>query len=187
MAFSLEREIKLRFGSAAEARAAIGAAGAVPLRPRRLQQDALLDDAERRMQQRRSVLRVRQEDGRTLLTLKGPVDERQQRVKQREESETAVADAAVLMRVLATIGLGVWFRYEKYREEFSWQDVVVAVDETPIGTFVEIEGSEAGIVACARALGRTPDEFVLDSYRGLFVQHCAANGRSAGDMVFEDV
>src|SRR5690242_15316455 len=40
---SLEREIKLRFSSANEAREALLAAGAMPLYGRRLQEDALLD------------------------------------------------------------------------------------------------------------------------------------------------
>jgi adenylate cyclase class 2 len=184
MASTLEREIKLRFESPVEARTAVRAAGAMPLRPRRLQRDALLDDGEHRMQGRRSILRVRQEDGGAVLTLKGPVDEGQ-RVKQREEIETTVADAAVLMRVLDALGLSVWFRYEKYREEYSWRDVVVAVDETPIGTFVELEGSEAGIVACAAALGRSEAAFILDSYRGLFVRWCARSGQPVTDMVFD--
>ena len=39
----IEREVKLRFDSPEQARAAILAAGATPLRCRRLQEDALLD------------------------------------------------------------------------------------------------------------------------------------------------
>jgi len=79
----------------------------------------------------------------------------------------------------------VWFRYEKYREEFSHEDVIVAVDETPVGVFVEIEGTENGIMAMADALGRTPDDYVLDSYRGLFLKHREQFGLTRTDMVFD--
>ena len=39
-------------------------------------------------------------------------------MKVREELETLVGDGEVLLRVLEELGLHVWFRYEKYREEF---------------------------------------------------------------------
>ena len=61
-----------------------------------------------------------------------------------------------------------WFRYQKYREEFALDDVIVAVDETPVGTFVEIEGGDAGIAEMAEALGRGPADYLLDSYRRLY-------------------
>jgi hypothetical protein len=35
--------------------------------------------------------------------------------------------------VLEELGLHVWFRYEKFREEFCHEDVIVAIDETPVG------------------------------------------------------
>ena len=178
----LEREIKLRFDSAEAARAAIVATGATPLRARRLQEDCLLDTPDGRLRARRCVLRVRMECGKSLVTFKGPVQP--SAMKLREELETVVADGSLLVRVFEELGYEVWFRYEKYREEFALDDVIVALDETPVGVFVEIEGGEPGIAAMAEALGRGPDEYVLDSYRGLFVRHCEQLGVPVSDMLF---
>jgi adenylate cyclase class 2 len=184
MGSGLEREIKLRFASADGARAKILAAGATPLRGRRLQEDALLDTEDERLRRARSVLRIRTEGGKSLLTYKGPV--LPGTVKIREEKETVVADGAVLREILQGLGLHVWFRYEKYREEFAAEDVVVAIDETPVGTFVEIEGGEAGIAAMAEALGCRPADYVLDSYRTLFLRYRDAAGLVAQDMLFAE-
>jgi adenylate cyclase class 2 len=180
---TLEREIKLRFDDADTARAAVLAAGATPLRARRLQEDCLVDTADEMLRQRRSVLRVRMETGRAFLTFKGPVQTSP--LKVREELETMVGDGPLLVRLLEELGLHVWFRYEKYREEFALNDVIVAVDETPLGTFVEIEGGSDGIAALAGALGRRPADYLLDSYRSLFVQHCQQRGIAVTDMLFD--
>jgi len=182
MPAAFEREVKLPFNNRAAALTAIAACGAVPKRDRRLQRDALLDTAEGLLRDARSLLRVRVEEGLTLLTFKGPV--LPATMKLREEIETEVSDPAALLALLERLGFRVWFRYEKYREEFSLSSCVVAVDETPIGTYVEIEGDEAGIDRVAKDLGRTPGDFVLDSYRGLFVRSCEARGVPATDMLF---
>lgn len=179
---ALEREIKLRFDSAEEARAKILALGATPLHGRRLQEDALLDTDDEMLRRQRATLRVRCEGGKSLLTYKGPV--LPGLVKIRDEFETVVADGEVLLTILEQLGLHVWFRYEKFREEFSADDVVMAVDETPVGTFVELEGGEAAIHATARALGKTRDDYITDSYRFLFLQHRDANGLAGHNMVF---
>ena len=180
----LEREVKLRFASAEEARAAVHAAGAAPSRCRRLQEDALLDDAQETLKQRRCVLRVRVESGRSLLTFKGPVQPSP--MKLREEMETVVGDGETLLRCLEQLGYAVWFRYQKYREEYALTDVVIAIDETPVGVFVELEGDEHGILEATRALGRTPSDFLLDSYRSLFMEHRRAHGLPATDMLFDE-
>src|SRR5687767_14819462 len=114
---TMEREIKLRYASAEEARAAVLAAGATPLLGRRLQEDVLLDNEAEDLRRRRCVLRVRSEAGKSRLTFKGPVQP--SAMKLREEVETVVGDGEVLLRVLHELGMRPWFRYEKYREEFS--------------------------------------------------------------------
>ena len=180
---TLEREIKLRYDSVESARAAILATGATPLLGRRLQEDALLDTADEELRRRRCVLRVRLENGKSRLTFKGPVQPSIMKV--RDEFETIVGDGMVLLRVFEELGFHVWFRYEKYREEFSHEDVIVAIDETPVGIFVEIEGSEPGINTMAKALGRRPNDYVLDSYRGLFLKYRDEYSLTGSDMVFE--
>jgi adenylate cyclase class 2 len=182
-ATSVEREIKLRFETVEDARAAILAAGASPLLGRRLQEDSLLDTEDGQLRQRRCVLRVRAECGKSRLTFKGPLQPGIFKI--REEIETVVGDGGVLLRVLEELGLRVWFRYEKYREEFSHEDVIVAIDETPLGVFVEIEGSETGIASMAEALGRSTNDYIVDSYRALFLRHQAASGLAGTDMVFD--
>jgi adenylate cyclase, class 2 len=180
----IEREVKLRFDSPEEARAAIVATGATPLRCRRLQEDALLDTQDQSLRRRQCVLRVRTESGKSLLTFKGPVQPGTMKI--RDELETVIGDGEVLQHVFEELGLRVWFRYEKYREEYAAEDVMIALDETPVGTFVEIEGGEQGIMTIASALGRTADDFILDSYRGLFMRHRDKFGLRGENMVFSD-
>jgi adenylate cyclase class 2 len=184
MTVALEREIKLRFDSPAAAREAVLTAGATPLRGRRLQEDCLLDTSDEMLRRRRSVLRIRMESGKSLLTFKGPVQP--SAMKLREEMETVVGDGMLLLSVLEELGFHVWFRYQKYREEFSLEDVIVAVDETPVGTYVEIEGGEQGIMATTEALGRRPSDYLLDSYRNLFVRYCQENNLPLTHMLFDD-
>jgi len=181
---TLEREIKLRFDSVESARAAIDAAGATPLLGRRLQEDSLLDDEDESLRRRGCALRIRCENGKSRITFKGPI--RESSMKLRDEFETLVGDGSLLLRIFEELGYHVWFRYEKYREEWAHEDVIVAIDETPVGVFVEIEGSEQGITTMARLLGRRPDDYVLDSYRGLFLKHRDACGLTGSDMVFPE-
>jgi adenylate cyclase class 2 len=117
-----------------------------------------------------------------VLTFKGPV--LPGAVKIREEYETIAADGRMLLTILNELGLRVWFRYQKYREEFAAGDVVIAIDETPIGVFVEIEGSETHIAHAAACLGRTSADYVTGSYRWLYVEHCRERGVAPGDMLF---
>jgi adenylate cyclase class 2 len=178
----VEREIKLAFESPGHARAAILAIGAAPLRARRLQDDTLYDTPTASLRDSGRVLRLRADGAHAAVTLKGPVTSATMKV--RDEHETAVDDLDVMRRVFAELGLQPWFRYQKYREEFAAPGVTITVDETPVGTFVELEGTEAGILTTAAALGRAPSDFVLDSYRTLFTTRAAAHGLTGRDMVF---
>ena len=175
----IEREIKLSFPSVVEARAALVAAGAEAFAARRLQDDRLYDSADNALFATRSALRLRREGDRAVLTFKGAVEPGI--TKSREEIETVVTGYDETATILARLGFRCWFRYQKYREEFRAPKVIAAIDETPAGVFVEIEGDEAAILDLASRLGRGPSDFILDSYRGVWVN---AKGPDAGDMLF---
>ena len=179
----VEREVKLSYDTPDAARRAVVEAGARPMRARRLQNDCLLDREREPLADRACTLRVRIDGDSARLTFKGAP--KLGTTKVREELETAVGDGELMLQVLERIGFRVWFRYQKYREEFRRGDLVIAVDEAPIGTFIELEGSEPDILAMAAALGREPADFILDSYLALFRAHCAATGASTDHMVFD--
>ena len=141
----------------------------------------ILDTADGRLLAAGTALRVRADGDRAFLTFKGPVEHGV--VKAREEIETEATSADALLAICSALGYKPAFRYEKYREEFTLPGVVIAVDDTPIGAFVEIEGDEAAIHALSSRLGFTAVDYVTQSYRALFVAWAGDDG-AGRDMLF---
>jgi adenylate cyclase, class 2 len=178
MAAGIESEVKLEMAGPEAARRAVQALGAELVRPRHFEDNLLLDDSARSLTAQGLVLRLRRTDGGAVVTYKGPRRE-VEGVKSRPEIEVGVSDADSMEALLASLGFQPVFRYQKYRETYDWQQVEIVVDETPVGTFLEIEGPIAAIHEAARALGFGPERYVVESYASLFF---ARGGQ--GDMVF---
>jgi adenylate cyclase class 2 len=137
---------------------------------------------------------------RTLLTFKRPIvagvapsasAQENHRHKVREEIEVEIADATVLAKIFEGLGMRGWFRYEKYRTTFrlpaasSWaKGLLIELDETPIGTFVELEGPPAAIDRASVELGHSRRDFILKSYLALYVEECRRLGQEPRDMLF---
>jgi adenylate cyclase class 2 len=179
----IEQEIKLAFDSVEAARRAVAAAGGRLVVARRLIQDQLFDTPDKRLGQSDRTCRLRREPGRAILTFKGPTLPGP--VKRREETETVVEDPDAMTGVLGGLGLKPTFRSEKYREEYALDGVEVTVDETPVGVFIEIEGTPESIEAVTRRLGRTLADYRLESYPRLYAAWCEAHGRTPRDMTFD--
>jgi adenylate cyclase class 2 len=181
----IEREIKLPFADLEAARQAVVTAGGRLVVSRRPIDDRLFDTADGALRRAGRTLRVRRDGQRTLLTCKGPAPPGL--VKIREEFETEVGDAETIEAIIGALGYRQTFRSQKFREEYAATDgASIAVDETPIGVFVEIEGSEAAIITTATALGRSTSDYVLDSYPALHRAWCQRHGLAAGDMLFPE-
>jgi adenylate cyclase class 2 len=163
-----EVEIKLRMTSAAAARKLLRGAGFVVARRRVLETNTVFDTPDLALRRAGSLVRVRRAGGEGLLTFKGPA--RIGRHKSREEMETAVASPAAAAAILTRLGLSPVFRYDKYRTEWARRGDAghVVLDETPVGSFLELEGAPRWIDRTARELGFTPRDYITASYAALY-------------------
>jgi len=107
--------------------------------------------------------------------------------KSRREIETTVADGPAFHEILTALGYKPGFAYEKFRTEFTDGHGHVVIDETPIGDFGEIEGEPDWIDSVARHLEISPENYLTDSYAGLFMQWKRATGSRAERMLFGEI
>ena len=143
----------------------------------------LFDDADRKLSGGGRTIRLRRARERAILTYKGPA-RFQGGAKVREERETEVADPDETIAILAGLGLLPRFRYDKRREEWDCEGAVVALDETPIGLFVEVEGDPAAIRTVVALLALDPSESIPYSYAELYARRRKEDPSLPPDMVF---
>jgi len=62
----------------------------------------------------------------------------------------------------------------------------VLLDETPIGNFLELEGSPRWIDRTARRLGFSPKDYINRSYGYLYLAWCRERRIRPKDMVFKN-
>ena len=80
------------------------------------------------------------------------------------------------------MGLSPCFRYEKYRSTYrlpGLPGLLVELDETPIGDFLELEGDSASIDRAAALLGFGPGDYITKSYGILFLEQRRSAGGAA--------
>lgn len=178
----MEVEIKFIVDDLAALEEKLRAAGFCVVTPRTHEMNVLYDrDGELRAQG--EVLRLREYGGRWTFTHKSKGSDG--RHKQRVEHESEVKDGAAVERILQALGFEASFRYEKFRTEWTDGQGEVVVDETPIGTIAEIEGSPEWIDATAAKLGVSPEQYITKSYAVLFYEWRQRTGSKADEMTFE--
>ncbi len=111
--------------------------------------------------------------------------------KVRDEIEVEVTEAAKLTEIFEGLGMSGWFRYEKYRTTFqlpakqAWaRGLLIELDETPIGTFVELEGPPGAIDRAANELGYSKRDYVLKNYLALYLADCRRKNEQPTHMLF---
>jgi adenylate cyclase class IV len=86
--------------------------------------------------------------------------------------------------ILESLGLEVRFRYEKYRASFRLSAAEVSCDETPIGAFLEIEGTPEEIAETAERLSLDMKDALSLSYPRLYQLYRAETPGAPEFMVF---
>lgn len=197
MSTGIETEIKLRVPDLPDVLRRIRQIGASD-HGRSFEENTIYDTPEADFHHHGRLVRLRIETAKNghrkaKLTSKAPPDKPNSRAKRKHsgplhkeklEREVDVRDPARTARLLETIGLRPSFRYEKYRTSFRLGSLHLDLDETPIGTFLELEGRPSAIDRVAKKLGYAHKDYIRGTYWDLYAADCRRRGRKPSNMVF---
>jgi adenylate cyclase, class 2 len=196
-----EIEVKLRIADLPAMLARLAQMGAIS-RGRVLEQNTLFDTPRSNFRGSGRLIRVRIEKpapeqgmaggrAQAVLTAKGrpgaepkPPRHASSRYKERTEREVILATPSSFTRNLPALGLRRGFRYEKFRTSFVFRGLHLDLDETPVGTFLELEGEPQAIDRAAKALGFSPIDYLRATYWDLYADHCRRRGVRPKNMLF---
>ena len=203
-----EIEIKLRVPDIPALKKVLRRLRARQISPRTHERNTLYDTRDQNLRRRGRLIRIRTERTTAgsgskwpqggfsaVLTYKAPARlpatpvELRRRLKVREEAEVRVEGAAEIELILRGLGLRPMFRYEKFRTTYllpSVKDVKLELDETPVGNFLELEGSPSAIDRAARLLGYSPAHYLRATYGALYLADCRRSRRKPDHMVFSN-
>ncbi len=138
------------------------------LHPRIFERNLIFDTPDSTLRNSRRLLRLRDAGGAVTLTFKGPATEGKH--KSREEREVHPDNFEGMQIILERLGYAVSFRYDKFRTEFHrpGEAGIATIDETPAGTFMELEGDPAWIDRTATLLGFGEADYILASYAAIY-------------------
>lgn len=187
---AIETEIKLYLPDFEKFSQVLESVDRVLLSPRHFEDNFVLDYPMGDLRAQGCLVRVRRTTDGSVLTYKGAAQPNGI-FKTRDELEVRLDDGQVALEILNRIGLRLWFRYQKYRQEYivhlgkqPGQEVHLALDETPVGSYAELEGPEECIRQVATRLGFAESEFLRDSYHTLYIRFCNQRGEPPGHMLF---
>jgi len=164
--------------------------------PRTFEHNTLFDTPTRDLRAKRQILRLREYGGIHTLTHKridDSADSDISRYKIRIETETTVSDPHAIAEIFAQLGYTPAFIYEKYRTEWSIFDPAtnttphLVIDETPIGTYAELEGPTDWIDRTLADLDVDPATSLTDSYGKLFLDWKQRTGSPAEHLTFAEI
>ena len=179
-----EVEIKLKIASAAQGRILLRHGGFEVVTKRHLERNFVLDTAKGSLRRMGKLLRLRNSGEAVTLTFKGKSQPGKHKTREEIEFEVPDFDRAALL--LERLGYQATFRYEKYRTVYARprQHGHAMLDETPIGVYLELEGSPGWIDRMARRLGFGEGDYITASYGSLYAAHCKRADKPLGDFVF---
>ncbi len=187
MSSSHEIEIKFRVADLESLVSRLRQLGLRQVTPRTHEMNTLFDLPGRPLRTRGDLLRLRKYGELWVLTHKARGEEKGGPHKTRIETETRVESGEKMEAILRALHLEPCFRYEKFRAEWKGEQGHIVLDETPIGNFAEIEGPPDWIDSIARELGIAPQDYITETYAGLFFAWKRQTASPATEMTFEAV
>jgi adenylate cyclase class 2 len=137
------------------------------------------------LRKRKELLRIRKYGSEWTMTFKRGT--KRGRHSSRVELETKLENGKTLDSILRALGYAPSFRYEKFRAEWTDSKGHVVVDDTPIGSFCEIEGPARWIDATAKKLHVSPSDYITKNYATLFAEWKQQSKSKAEEMTFKAI
>ncbi|HKW19588.1 MAG TPA: class IV adenylate cyclase [Terriglobales bacterium] len=183
-----EVEIKFKVSDIKTLATRLQELGLKQVTPRTHEMNVLFDLPGHPLRKRGDLLRLRKYGETWVLTHKAKSKTAQNAPhKTRIETETRVQDGAKMETILRSLQFEPSFRYEKFRAEWAGEKGHVVIDETPIGNFAEIEGPPEWIDCIAKNLGVTREQYITETYSGLFLAWKKQSKNRAHAMTFQAV
>lgn len=181
-----ETEIKLAMPDAGAAEKLIQKVPLLVKEERHFEDNLVFDSPDGRLRDTGLLLRVRIANSEATLTYKGKTNITDG-VKDREEIECIATPPETLLLIFERLGYLMMFRYQKYRTVYDVQgfNLHLCVDETPIGTYLELEGDIQDIHRCAAELGFNRENYITESYGVLYSRWCREKNIQPANMTFE--
>jgi len=155
---------------------------------RYFESNLVFDYPDRSLKEAGILLRLREKQGKAVLTVKRPPEvELSSTLKVFEEIESVVDDFGTVKMALETVGFSIAFAYEKVREKWMFMDCNICLDHLPYGDYVEIEGTEVTVPECAAILGLDRNATSKSTYHALNIEYRERNGMEYDEsFVFSD-
>jgi adenylate cyclase class 2 len=185
LGIGVEREIKFLVPSWREGETLLADAGGRIRDARYWEVNSLFDFPDGSLRAKGQALRVRRARGQAWITLKEPAPGGGG-LKHRNEYESEVADADAVEGILRALGMAEQFRYEKYRQVYDVGELEGCLDETPIGCYIELEGSAESVHDVVERLGLSMGDGIVLSYPELYEDHRRRLAEAPRFMVFPD-
>jgi adenylate cyclase class 2 len=182
---SNETEIKFQVGDLEALATRLRQLGFQQITPRTHEMNTLFDLPGHPLRDRGDLLRLRKYGKTWVLTHKAKSKAGPHKV--RVETETRVEDGEKMEAILHALQFEPVFRYEKFRAEWEGERGHVVIDETPIGNFAEIEGPGDWIDGVARDLGIPRQDYITETYAGIFFNWKRRTKSPAEEMTFAAV
>jgi adenylate cyclase class 2 len=146
---------------------------------------APLTSAESRSERRRMAWRG-------ILTYKAPLESEngaavRSPYKERREIEVQFQPVEQMEAIIEALGYRPGFIYEKFRQTYRhprFAGLHFDLDETPLGSFLELEGTPPEIDAAAQLLHFTTGDYVTATYWDLHVADCRGRKAAPGHLIF---
>jgi adenylate cyclase, class 2 len=180
---AVEQEMKLPVARLDEVRSRLGRGGGVRRQPECMEDNWTFDDEHGSIRGRGCLLRLRVCGEQATLTFKGGASFLGG-VKSRLEIETVVGDAGAARELLGALGYSVKRHYQKRREQWLLHGITIALDTTPMGCFVELEGAPEALPGTALYLQLDPSTALRGSYLELWNSYRSTHPEASPDMVF---